>query len=479
MTRHQAVLFRQVLLAFDVAVSAGAFMATLLLRHWLGVAGVPAVGDLIEVPRLDVEDYYQLVWLLVPIWALSLYWTRTNDFRVSYWRMFVRYGRAVAAGAAAFVVVAFLYRVGFVARSFVALLPIVQLVALICGRVLLLELFAAIRRTDVDAHRVLVVGCGEHALAFVAALRRTSPWNNRLIGHVCVAGDRIDPAAEPLLGTLEQLPELLDREPIDEVVFAIPGADPERFKSALDACDLRGVDVLLTMSSMLPSSGAKVELASVTGFDMPMLGMSRVPTSQGRLLVKRMLDITGSAVGVTLASPVLLVAALGIKLTSPGPVFFRQVRSGRHGRRFTMIKFRSMVVDAEAQRAKLAHLNEMDGPVFKIKADPRITRVGRFIRSTSIDELPQLFNVLLGDMSLVGPRPPLPSEVIQYEPWQRRRLSVKPGLTGLWQVSGRNHVDFDQWMALDLQYIDTWSLWLDIKIILRTVPAVLRGSGAS
>ena len=130
-------------------------------------------------------------------------------------------------------------------------------------------------------------------------------------------------------------------------------------------------------------------------------------------------------------------------------------------------------------RAKLAHLNEMGGPVFKIKADPRITRVGRIIRSTSIDELPQLFNVLLGDMSLVGPRPPLPSEVIQYEPWQRRRLSVKPGLTGLWQVSGRNHVDFDQWMALDLEYIDNWSLWLDIKIILRTVPAVLRGSGAS
>jgi exopolysaccharide biosynthesis polyprenyl glycosylphosphotransferase len=331
----------------------------------------------------------------------------------------------------------------------------------------------------VDSHRVVVVGCGEHALGFVTALRRSSPWNNRLLGHISVAGERIDPAAEPVLGSLEQLAALLDREPIDEVVFAVPGSDPERFKSALAACDERGVDVLLTMPSMLPPSGAKVELANVTGFDMPMLGMSRVPTSQGRLLVKRMLDITGSAIGILFASPVLIAAAIAIKLTSPGPVFFRQVRAGRHGRRFTMIKFRSMVVDAEAQRAKLAHLNEMDGPVFKIKADPRITRVGRIIRSTSIDELPQLFNVLRGDMSLVGPRPPLPSEVLQYEPWQRRRLSVKPGLTGLWQVSGRNHVDFDQWMALDLEYIDNWSLWLDIKIILRTVPAVLRGSGAS
>jgi lipopolysaccharide/colanic/teichoic acid biosynthesis glycosyltransferase len=144
-----------------------------------------------------------------------------------------------------------------------------------------------------------------------------------------------------------------------------------------------------------------------------------------------------------------------------------------------MYKFRSMVTDAEELQAKLQHLNEMEGPVFKIKRDPRITRVGRLIRATSIDELPQLFNIFLGDMSLVGPRPPLPSEVAEYEPGQRRRLSVKPGLTGLWQVSGRNQIDFEQWMRMDLEYIDNWSLWLDAKIIARTIPAVLRGTGAS
>ena len=144
-----------------------------------------------------------------------------------------------------------------------------------------------------------------------------------------------------------------------------------------------------------------------------------------------------------------------------------------------MLKFRSMVTDAEKIKEKLAHMNEMDGPVFKIKRDPRITKVGRFIRKTSIDELPQLFNIIAGDMSMVGPRPPLPSEVEQYEPWQRRRLSVKPGLTGLWQVSGRNQVDFDEWMQLDLAYIDNWSLWMDVKILFRTVPAVLFHRGAS
>jgi lipopolysaccharide/colanic/teichoic acid biosynthesis glycosyltransferase len=161
-------------------------------------------------------------------------------------------------------------------------------------------------------------------------------------------------------------------------------------------------------------------------------------------------------------------------------VLFRQVRVGRHGRQFVMYKFRSMVVDAERQLEKLKHLNEMSGPVFKITRDPRITAVGAFLRRTSLDELPQLFNILKGDMSLVGPRPPIPTEVAQYKPWQRRRLSVKPGLTGLWQVSGRSELsNFDDWMKLDLRYIDQWSLWLDLKIIFRTVPVVLSRSGAS
>ncbi|MBX7077667.1 MAG: sugar transferase [Nannocystaceae bacterium] len=479
MTRHQAVLFRQILLVIDIAISAAAFLAALMLRRWLGDAQITAFSGLVEVLPVNVDDYYQLVWLLVPMWGLALSWSKTSDFRVSYWRMFVRYGRAVGIGIALFVVAAFLYKVAFVARSFVAMLAVVQLGALISFRILLLESVAALRRTDVDGHRVLVVGCGPHAAAFAASLKRNSPWNNRLVGHVTVAGESREPEVEPILGDVENLAALLDREPVDEVVFAVPGQDADRFASALAACDARGVDVLLTMPSVLPPSSAKIEVANVTGFDLPMLGMTRVPTSQGRLLVKRMLDITGALIGLTLAAPVMIGTAIAIKLTSKGPVFFRQVRAGRHGRKFTMLKFRSMVVDAEALRAKLAHLNEMTGPVFKIKKDPRITSIGRIIRATSVDELPQLINVLIGDMSLVGPRPPLPSEVGQYEPWQRRRLSVKPGLTGLWQVSGRNQVDFEQWMALDLEYIDNWSLWLDLKIIFRTVPAVLRGSGAS
>jgi exopolysaccharide biosynthesis polyprenyl glycosylphosphotransferase len=198
-----------------------------------------------------------------------------------------------------------------------------------------------------------------------------------------------------------------------------------------------------------------------------------------QMVVKRLFDIAASAFALWVLSPLLVLTALAIKLTSRGPVFFKQERVGMHGRTFSMLKYRSMVSNAEELKLKLMELNEQNGPVFKIQKDPRITPVGRFLRKFSIDEIPQLINVLRGEMSVVGPRPPLPSEVAQYEPWQRRRLSVRPGLTCLWQVSGRNSIGFQDWMYLDMQYIDHWSLGQDFHLILKTVPVVLTGRGAS
>ena len=196
-------------------------------------------------------------------------------------------------------------------------------------------------------------------------------------------------------------------------------------------------------------------------------------------LGKRVFDLLGATLALLLLAPLMGIVALWIKFDSPGPVFFRQQRVGRHGRRFNMLKFRTMVVDAEARKESLAALNEQSGPVFKIKHDPRITPLGRFLRRYSIDELPQFINVLRGDMSIVGPRPPVPSEVARYEAWQRRRLSVLPGITCVWQVSGRNEISFEEWMYLDMRYIDHWSLSEDIKLILKTVPVVVTGRGAS
>lgn len=198
------------------------------------------------------------------------------------------------------------------------------------------------------------------------------------------------------------------------------------------------------------------------------------------MMVKRVIDFAGAAVLILIFGVPMLIVALAIKLTSPGPVLFRQLRSGLNGKPFTMLKFRSMVTDAEQRRHELEVLNEMSGPVFKVTNDPRVTPLGRFLRRYSIDEWPQLFNVLRGEMSLVGPRPLPVDEVKRFDDLaHRRRLSVKPGLTCLWQVSGRNNVrDFREWVRLDLEYIDNWSLWLDLKILLRTIPAVLSGTGA-
>ncbi len=218
---------------------------------------------------------------------------------------------------------------------------------------------------------------------------------------------------------------------------------------------------------------------TLTGGVAPVLPFE-TPAAEGVYLRfgKRVLDIVSALLALAITSPVLLVLAIMIKLESRGPVVYRSTRIGRGGRPFHFYKLRSMVKDADRQRHQIAHMNEADGPVFKIARDPRITRIGRFLRSTSVDEIPQFYNVLIGDMSLVGPRPPIPTEVAQYEPWQLRRLDVRPGITCLWQISGRSRIGFQEWMRLDLEYIRHQSLGLDMKILLRTIPAVLSREGA-
>jgi exopolysaccharide biosynthesis polyprenyl glycosylphosphotransferase len=491
MWRQQSVFFRQALVVYDVLVSAAAFLATLFIRLQIGqvdadgqvgsltraLSSIPYFGDDV-VPLGDPGPYYQLLVLLLPLWGVSFYWSDTNDFRRSYRVVAVRYVRAVVVGLCLLLVARFLFRLDFMSRSFVAMFAALQLGSLLLGRVLAMELVKLRRRSTDDDHRVVIVGANERGVAFAESLRRQSPFSIKLLGFVSIPGEVGHPKARPHLGYAGSLAALLDRQPVDEVVFAVPGKHPEILRDAMAACEVRGVDVLVNLPPTVPHKGT-MQIANVSGFDYPLLNLRRTPTSEARLAAKRVLDFTGALIGIIIAGPVMLAAAIAIRITDRGPVFFRQVRAGRNGRKFTMLKFRSMVMDAEKRKAELMHLNEMDGPVFKIKRDPRITGVGRFIRKTSIDELPQLFNILFGDMSLVGPRPPLPSEVDQYEPWQRRRLSVKPGLTGMWQVSGRNQIDFDEWMRMDLEYIDNWSLWLDIKIILKTIPAVVLRSGAS
>ena len=247
-------------------------------------------------------------------------------------------------------------------------------------------------------------------------------------------------------------------------------------EQAILACELAGVRATVAVD-LFNMRFAKSQPSDLNG--TPLLSFDATPTGEWQLAIKRLLDVAIAGLSLLVLLPFLPLVVLLIKATSPGPILFRQIRCGLNGRRFTLYKFRSMVADAEAKQAEVGHLNELNGPVFKAANDPRLTTIGRWLRKTSIDELPQLVNVLKGEMSLVGPRPPIPSEVTRYEAWQRRRLSMRPGITGYWQVNGRNGIrDFDKWMRLDLEYIDRWSLALDTKILLKTVPTVLFGIGA-
>ncbi len=471
------------LTVWDLVMTALAFLATFHLRQWVGylqAEGIGSFGTLqFDVPLLQNPEAYHAVLIgLLPVWAFALFVSGTADFRSTYAQIAGRFVRAVAIGLVILLAGVFLLKLHFVARTFVVLFGIANVILLIVGRYALMETIALLRAKRVDGHRVVVVGCGTEALAYANSIRSQPPWNVKLLGHVSVDGETRAPGITDTLERIENLHHLLDSTPVDEVLFAYPDLESELLANALHACDERGVDVLIPLPPTLPQR-ARVEVANLEGFDLPLLGLRRTPTGEVRIAAKRLLDVCGSFAMLLVASPIMALVSIAIRLESKGPILFKQTRAGRNGRKFVMYKFRSMVVDAEERRAALAHLNEMSGPVFKIKRDPRITKVGAFIRKTSLDELPQLFNIFFGDMSLVGPRPPLPSEVAQYKPWQRRRLSVKPGLTGLWQVSGRNNVDFEEWMALDLRYIDDWSLWLDVKILLRTLPAVLFKTGAS
>ncbi len=322
---------------------------------------------------------------------------------------------------------------------------------------------------------VLIVGTGREAIRLRRLLRAAAFGRCEVVGHLAIRSQQSETGGTgAVLGDESQLARILEDEVIDEVFFAVGAAELEWTLPLVRACEEVGVTAHVFAESLVCHSKPEVE----DFLGMAMLGYAPVRHSPELLVVKRLLDLVIATIGIVLAGPIMLICAILIRTSGQGPILFRQIRSGLNGRPFEMLKFRTMAVDAEARKNELEHLNESAGPVFKIRADPRITRVGAVMRRFSLDELPQLFNVLRGEMSIVGPRPPLPEEVIQYDRWQRRRLSMRPGLTCLWQINGRHRIPFEEWMRMDLYYIDHWSIGMDLRIICRTVATVLAGSGA-
>ena len=327
---------------------------------------------------------------------------------------------------------------------------------------------------------VVLVGDTPRARSMARLIHDHPWWGMKLLGLIRERPADPDNAGSTsgilVLGTLADFEGIVRDTHVDEVILAVDRGDLPKLEDLFLLCEEMGIRTRLVLD-FFPHVLARVELDEFQG--TPLLTFSTTPDDPTALILKRGVDVFLAMV-LLLASVIpLAVAALFIKLTSRGPVLFRQTRCGLNGRPFTLLKLRTMVEGAEELLDEVAHLNEHEGPVFKASNDPRLTGVGRLIRRFSFDEFPQLWNVLRGEMSLVGPRPPLPNEVARYERWQRRRLSMKPGVTGLWQVSGRNDIrNFEEWINLDLAYIDNWSLSLDAKILLRTIPTVLTGRGA-
>lgn len=383
----------------------------------------------------------------------------------------------VTTGFVVMVFIVFFWRPLVYSRLIFVYAAGLMILLLTLARLVRRGLLSALRKRGAGVSRVLIVGAGEIGRRVMRNLVARPDLGYQVVGFVDDDPERgsTDIGRFHALGDTSRVPALLKQQPIEEVIITLPSSAQPKISWLVEETIKAGALPRL-VPDLYQMSLSRVTVEDVAG--IPMLTPYDTRLSPWATAFKRAVDVLGSALGLIVLSPLLLLIAVAIRLDSPGPIIFKQRRIGRHGRSFYMYKFRSMVANAEALKDQVRHLNEADGPLFKIRDDPRITRVGRILRRTSLDELPQFWNVLRGDMSLVGPRPALPEEAAGYREWQRSRLNAAPGITGLWQVSGRSDLPFDEMILLDLYYIENWSPLLDLSILLRTVPIVLFGKGA-
>ena len=380
-------------------------------------------------------------------------------------------------GIAALIVWFFSSRPLAVSRLMLVYAAVIIIVLLSLSRLVESSLRYALHRRGIATDRLLIVGAGELGRAIMRNVVARPELGYQIVGFVDdnpeVAGTSI--GRFEWLGPVAKVSHILRDAQVDDVIVTLPWYSRDLIMHVLHTCEGLGVRARI-VPDMFQLRLNQVHVDSING--IPLIGVRETNIRGWNRAVKRALDVALAVLSLVVASPLMAFVALAIRLDSPGPILLRQTRVGLNGKLFTVYKFRSMRVGADKELSRLQTQNEAQGPIFKMRHDPRRTRVGRFIRKTSLDELPQFLNVLKGDMSLVGPRPPIPTEVEKYDDWHRRRLEVSPGITGLWQVSGRSQLTFDEMVMLDLYYAENWSLALDLKILLRTIPTVLLGTGA-
>jgi len=430
------------------------------------------------VPVVYVEplvNYLKFVIMTLPIWFAVFVFAGLYTLQNYHGRL-QEFGKILVAVSAAIAILLawlFLSRTSFFSRLIIVYVWAIAIVLVTFGRSLIHFIQRFLFRYGLGVHRVIILGENSSSRFIITELK-----NNKKLGYKIVK--IIDEQG------IENLERIFSKNPADEIIVANPHIGQAKIAEVLEFCRAHQIGFKMTPDLFLVRS-SHVDIKTIAG--VPILEFNRTPLDGWGRIIKRLVDFAGSGIILIILSPIIFLVALGVKLTSKGPVIFCQDRIGFENKIFPFLKFRSMKVEyctgqdyggkkAEEVLEKLSKRNEVDGPVFKLKNDPRLTAFGKFIRKTSLDELPQFLNVLKGQMSLVGPRPPLPKEVEKYNKFQRRRLGVKPGITGLWQVSGRSDITFDEWVKLDAFYIEHWSLWLDFQILLKTIGVVIRGRGA-
>jgi exopolysaccharide biosynthesis polyprenyl glycosylphosphotransferase len=467
MLRERETILRRFLIFVDACVIILAYLFAYLAHNLISEEPVPLL------------KFWLALSFSVPYWCLALYANglyqsmRTRTYLEILWSV-------VKAAVVTFLLTGtfiFLFKLTFMSRLFFLLFMSFGTFFIWLEKTAIFMSSHYVRRQGLNTRRLLIIGTGKRAIEFIRKADQHPEWGLELLGAIDDEPGRGVQKVGRLgvIGTLEDIPRIFHRDAVDEVVFLVPRSRLNSMQSAIDDCETEGVVVTVAVDLF----DTKLARSSVDELDgLPLLHFRTTHAKEWELLIKRLFDFTAAGFGILVLSPLFLVMATLVKATSKGPVFFKQHRLGLAGRRFTLYKFRTMRLGAQDALSDVTDLQSMTSPGFREKKTRWITPVGRFMRKFSIDELPQLFNVFVGHMSVVGPRPTVPDEVEKYKDWQRRRFSMKPGITCLWQVNGRNNIDFEQWMKLDLEYLDNWSLWLDAKILLKTVPVVLFGIGA-
>jgi exopolysaccharide biosynthesis polyprenyl glycosylphosphotransferase len=463
----------------DIAITAVSFIAAYYIKRNL----LPG-----SLSNLSTDPNYYIVLLLIIItWYISFAWMGMYlSYRQSlFYQFFVKIVKAVFLGMVLLNISLYILHIQGISRLLMGIFMVLDILLLTVSKFAVYKALRKIRSSGINTRNVLIIGSKERAKDVIKAVENNRDTGYKILGCFDIEKELIDTSVvngHRIIGEIKNLKDFLKNNIVDELIFAMPMRLIDNASRYLTLAETMGVKVRIIpdwqLDHLMYQPGiAEIRIEDFIGLHT--MSLQTTPPNEGRLFLKTLLDLFASFFLIIITFPLFLLIAIAIKLFSKGPVLYKQERLGLNGRRFNLYKFRTMVKNADQMLSELKAHNEADGPAFKMKNDPRIIPfIGTFLRKTSLDELPQLINILKGEMSLVGPRPPIPTEVDEYSIWQRRRLSMKPGLTCFWQIAPRrNDLSFNEWMHLDLKYIDTWSLFNDLKLIVLTLRAVVFGAG--